>query len=519
MSMAETHSDDYRHAQIKELGLRTRLALKSAIPILALLLGGIAAYQLFTGRPGGVAEGLIAVGACIALATWRKAGSGLPLMPMIVLQHVLVYGLPLLVMQETISSYPVEFFTKAGVELLVFFLSLAAAWRMGIYLFPLARPICYGLHEFQKGGAEKLNRIGFGLIVFTFVYQVLDHTGILGMFLNMLPYGVFPIVWAVVSAAGSCGFFIVSLLLGGGRVSATGTVFFWVLLAANCMISASSFLLSSALIMVITVVIGLFWSRGRVPWFYVTIVLLLFSFLNIGKVVMRHRYWGEAGADQLPEFTLDEIPDHYVEWFGVSYDCVMGNDVKDYDEPAVSEDKPEEKQSLLERVNNMQNLLFVIDAMETHHIEPLHGETYTIIPKLLIPRFLWPDKPGTHEGQVLLNVHFGRQDLISTKSTFVAWGLLPEAYGNFGPIAGSLFLGTVLGLLCSWMEQYTANKLVISVEGFVTFTIFLGMANSFELVASVLVTAIEQSIIPIVMAAAPFARRIVVAPPIPPPEE
>jgi hypothetical protein len=89
--------------------------------------------------------------------------------------------------------------------------------------------------------------------------------------------------------------------------------------------------------------------------------------------------------------------------------------------------------------------------------------------------------------------------------------LLPEAYGNFGPIAGALILGAAMGLFFAWLERYTVDKLVISVEGFVAFTIFLGMANSFELVASVLVTSIEQSIIPIVAATAPFARRVVVA--------
>jgi len=516
MSAPQTPGSDYRHANIGELGTRAKSALKPAIPILGVLLGGETLYQIITSQPGGFAFGMISAGTCGALMVWRKSGAGLPLMPMIVLQHLIVYGLPLLVAQDTISVYATDILTKGGIELLIFLLTLAAAWRMGMQIFSVAPPVCYGLREFNRGtkGGGKLGRIGFALVFVTFLYQILERTKILDMFLSMLPSGVFPIVWALVSAAGTCGFFILSLLLGSGVLSATQKAAFWFLLASNCYIAASSFLLSAAVIMLITVMIGLFWSTGRMPWLYMTVVLAIFSYLNIGKVVMRERYWGESGADNIPEFTLSEMPDRYAEWFGASYDCLVGNNVQE-SATGIPSDQPESKQSLLERINNMQNMLYVIDAVETHHIELLYGKTYTIIPALLIPRFLWPDKPGTHEGQAILNVHFGRQDIISTTTTYIAWGLLPEAYGNFGPVFGSLFLGTVMGLIFAWIEQYTARKLVISVEGFVAFTVFLGMANSFELVASVLITSIEQAIIPIVAATAPFARRIVVGSPAP----
>jgi hypothetical protein len=509
MSAQKTQRADYRYAKMSELGTRARRALKPAIPALALLLGGVALYQISMGRPGGIALALIALGACISLAAWRASGKGLPLMPVIVLQHVIIYALPLVVMQETVSAYPQEYITQAGIELLIFFIALTVAWRMGMQLFPSFQPVCYGLQELKSGGTTKLARIGFGLIIILSAYQIFERTGILLMFLSMLPSGVFPIVWAVVSAAGTCGFFIGSLLLGGGSLSVTQKAVFWLLLAVNCYIESSSFLLSPAFIMIITVMIGLFWSTGRFPWIYFAVVLLVFSYLNIGKIAMRERHWGEAGADEIPQFSLAEMPGLYGEWFEASYECMVEGDPAQAGSANAAEEA-QGKQSLLERINNMQNLLFVIDAVKTHHIEPLGGKTYSIIPALLIPRFLWPDKPGTHEGQVMLNVHFGRQDVLSTTTTYVAWGLLPEAYGNFGAGVGAIFLGAVLGLVFAWVERYTADKLVISMEGFLAFTLFLAMANSFELVASVLVTSVEQAFIPIIAATAPFARRIVV---------
>jgi hypothetical protein len=131
---------------------------------------------------------------------------------------------------------------------------------------------------------------------------------------------------------------------------------------------------------------------------------------------------------------------------------------------------------------------------------------------LLVPRVLWPDKPRGHEGQVLLNVHFGRQDEDSTLTTYIAWGLLPEAYGNFGPIAGSIFLGGCLGFLFAWIENVSARKLIVSMEGFLLISALMNMMNSFEMVASILVTSTFQSMVVIVLASAPFVRRTVLKP-------
>jgi hypothetical protein len=117
---------------------------------------------------------------------------------------------------------------------------------------------------------------------------------------------------------------------------------------------------------------------------------------------------------------------------------------------------------------------------------------------------LWPDKPRAHEGQVQLNVHFGRQDLKSTFTTYVAWGLLPEAYGNFGSIWGGVILGLSLGLFFAWAEVVTAMKPLLSLEGLITFALFMELTVSFEMVASVLVTALFQSGVIIALACIPF---------------
>ena len=242
------------------------------------------------------------------------------------------------------------------------------------------------------------------------------------------------------------------------------------------------------------------------PWRYMTVVVLVLSFLNLGKFTMREQYWTQEG-EQAPQFTLGQMPRHYAEWFQASYDAIGPGSANS---TLLEERNQRSKaQSLLERINNLQNLLFVIDAMDAGHLPSLGGETYSLIPPLLVPRIFWPDKPRSHEGQVRLNVHFGRQDLNATFQTYIAWGLLPEAYGNFGPRAGAVFLGVCLGLLFAWLENFTARKLLLSLEGFIAFTVLLDMAASFEMVASVLVTTIFQSVILLIVVSVPFVERTI----------
>jgi hypothetical protein len=306
----------------------------------------------------------------------------------------------------------------------------------------------------------------------------------------------------------ACGFFLVSMIIGAKEASLAEKLIFWVLLIANGMISASDFLLASAAANFITVAIGFFWSSGRVPWRYLTVAMLALSFLNTGKTTMRERYWRTDEAEAI-HVSFVQLPALYAEWIQVSYNAVLENNSVSAFGAKDRNDKAGKNQTLLDRIDNLQNLLFVMDAVNTDHVSLLHGKTYSIIPPLLVPRVLWPDKPRTHEGQVMLNVHFGRQDLNSTLETYIAWGLLPEAYGNFGAFTGALCLGSFIGLLFAWIENLTARKLVVSMEGFLSLSLLMNLMNSFEMVASVLVTSIFQSFVIVILASLPFVHRTV----------
>lgn len=499
-----------RHAVIGELAGRVQAFLRnSALPIAVLLaLEGMHLY--FTGDPATSAYFLIVGGTLISLSVWTHLGIGLPIVPLLIIQQLIVYALPIVVRHDIIREYPVSLVTSAGLEVFVFDLALIGAWRVGMQIFTPGTSLSYALMGLEDREATKLLSLGFSLITVSTLHTILNYGGLLEDLYRLLPSGSISLINPLTTAASSCGFFLISIFIGKNSLSLGRTALFWLALAINILVSSAELLLSASTALFASVVIGLFWSTGRIPWRFLFVVLGFLSFFNLGKTAMRERYWAlDGNTSSAASAGLTGLPNRYAEWAQASVDTVVSADrIESSALTARRANARAGKQGLAERINNLQNLLFAIDAIENTHLPLLGGRTYSLIPPLLVPRILWPDKPRTHEGQVLLNVHFGRQDLYSTIRTYIAWGLLAEAYANYGAIFGSLILGLALGFFCSWLENITANKLLLSLEGFLSFTFVVAMANSYEMVASVLVTTIFQGITIVILACAPFVERL-----------
>jgi hypothetical protein len=507
MRAAETANPIDRYTEIGELSMKVRSAVRRIMVPLTVLLAMESAYLAIMDRPGATAFFLMAVGTIGALYVWSQTGIGLPLMPVMAIQSLFIYGVPIAAGHENILTYPPKFVFQASIEVLVFCIAMSVSWYMAMKMLHPSPPVSHAMNEFNREGVKGWGRLGFGMIVATTGFEVLRGVGFLDAVFSALPSGMDAMINTLISVLSACGFLLVSMIVGANEASTFEKVIFWLLLIANSMIASMDFILASAAANLITVAIGLFWSSGRMPLGYLTVALLSLSFLNTGKTNMRARYW-ENDYAPATLVTFQQLPAVFLEWVEVSYNAVLENNVgKQQGLAGVAEAK--KNQTLLDRIDNLQNLLFVIDATETEHISLLGGSTYSLIPPLLVPRVLWPDKPRSHEGQIMLNVHYGRQDIESTFVTYIAWGLLPEAYGNFGPIAGASILGIFLGVFFALVENLTARKLVMSMEGFLCFSLLMNLMNSFEMVASVLVTSTFQSMVIIVLASMPFVRRTV----------
>ena len=432
----------------------------------------------------------IGLAAIAAIFCWfGGAHKGLPFMAVFVIQQAAVYLMPLFVENQSLEGYPPGVVSTSAASSALFLLLLPAGWYWGIRTMR-SKPSRWNLTiGGRDGGRAKAMAIALTLLSIGFVFQLISFTG--GIF-SMLPggaEGLFPLLRTCAAACSTLG-----ALLGGYAVGSRGgtsrSTSYWLLLAGIAVFSIAGVLLSAVTALAVGATIGLALGGRRMPWLFLGTTLGLMGFLNLGKFTMRERYWNEGNSTGM---TLIQLPGFYAEWAAASVEKINAGQAAAEGQVVAEEDKG---QSLLDRINNYQNMVFVVNAQRTLGMRPMWGETYALIPPLFVPRILWPGKPRTHEGQVRLNLHYGRQiSLEQTEKTYIAWGLLPEAVGNFGVWLGPAILGPVLGFLFGLLEAWSRRKRLFSIEGLIGLSLLLAVLVSFEMAASVFLTSAFQMVV------------------------
>lgn len=437
---------------------------------------------------------VISAAALVPLWFWSTQDKkGVPILPTFVVQQLLVYLMPILVQNASIQGYSSNVMNSSAMSVGLFFLVLPLGWKTGREMVT-SHPSRWILNFQGRGGTGAMTlRIALIFLGFNVAFEVLSKLGMMGW----IPTGLMPVVRATLAALAAFGAFLGGFVIANRRGS-RGKMWFWLVFYVLLLLTASGLLLSGVTLMVVAGGIGLGLGCARMPWIFMITVSAILSFLNVGKFEMRAKYWGENAVGT----SLTGIPSLYAEWAQISFER-LGN--RRELESGSSNTVEVKGQSLLERMNNLQNMTFVVNAQQKLKAEPLWGKTYALIPPLFIPRFLWEDKPRTHEGQILLNLHYGRQCSVEdTEKTYIAWGLLPEAVGNFGTTGGPLFLGLVIGLLFGMLESWSARKRLFSIEGFVIIGLLMQTLVSFEMVASVFLTSTFQMILVLAVGASMF---------------
>jgi len=291
---------------------------------------------------------------------------------------------------------------------------------------------------------------------------------------------------SIINAAARTGsvisLFILSYQYGSGGLNRVLAAVVGAFLFLGIIASMASLFMGGAISLIAVAIAGYSLGKRRFPWVLLLLLFPILSVLHAGKGDMRVKYWGEARAVNTVTFT--EYPAFFMEWF----DFGLADFEKD---EATRAAKRANQQSLLERSSLIQIFLTV------HHLAPdsvdyLSGETYKHIPMMLIPRFLYPDKPVAHEGQRLLNTHFLLQNEEQVIQTYIAWGLMNEAYANFG-FWGLPPMGVIIALFFSWVARSCASVPLLSFRGLVG-ALTLGFAIQAEMAAAVWVTSYAQSI-------------------------
>jgi hypothetical protein len=130
----------------------------------------------------------------------------------------------------------------------------------------------------------------------------------------------------------------------------------------------------------------------------------------------------------------------------------------------------------------------------------MEGETYALLPSMLMPRFLEPEKTISQAGLNMLSVRYGLQTQEATSSTTIGWGLVAEAYANYGTTA-VLVVGAFFGALCGALTRLSIGAPPLSLPMLVTIAGTLALVTV-EDDLSYLLTTLTQTVASVLLFAA-----------------
>jgi len=421
---------------------------------------------------------MIVASALLPAYLWASGRSrGLPVFPLHALAFVWTYALPLVAGQEEIALYETDEIVFAAITVSLYAIAGTIAWYIASRL-----------------GRDRARYLvlpegrGYALLVGSLLVGGVFIMLIFGGLLQFEP-GVFGILRSSIIAFASIAFFVLSVRMGRGELVRGQKALFVAAASFFIIMQMSNFFLIGSIISVASALIGYTVGRRRVPWIAIVAALAIFGFLHAGKGEMRERYW-TAGGNTVPPI---ELPIVFAEWIGAGM------------RELTSAETGLGHQPIYERVSLMHLLLFVQRA-SPDQVPYLDGATYAIIPRLLVPRIIDPDKPDSHQGTAMLNVEYGIQSQQDTETTVIGWGLLNEGFANFG-LGGVVGLGFLIGLVFGVVGSLTAGAPIMSFENLVGVT-FAAMAIQSEFTMAVFATALFQSLVALTLLLPFLTRRV-----------
>jgi hypothetical protein len=419
-----------------------------------------------------IGTSLMAFSSLLPSYLWcSKKALGLPIFPLFTLTYLWTYALQPLTNDTLSLSYSQDRQLFASLTVTVFLSVATIIWYQFVNSAPA--PLKY-YRAFSSQKAEPFFLLS--LVVGNFFTM-----SSLGGW-SSLDGGLFSIIRAIVLATNGLAIFVLAYNWGNRKLAQTKIVWFVILLVINAIANAVSLVLVASISAFLLATIAFVFGRRQIPWLIIVIALISFGYLNVGKAEMRTKYWNMQPTHYVQPW---EYPSWFSEWIGYSLNYLNA--------PPLAQ--IEEKEAPLKR-SSLIHLLLMVQDKSPREIPYLSGQTYAIIPQLLMPRFLNANKVTSHEGTHLLNIHYGLQNRQDTERTTIGWGLLNESYANFG-FLGCLGLAIAFGYGYGAVTRWSMNTPILSAR-FLFATILISFAFQTEFSAGVYVSALFQSAIPLV---------------------
>lgn len=378
----------------------------------------------------------IAIAALFPIYLWCAGiAKGMPIFPTLALAFIFSHALPFATSHPTVAEYLSEEKVYAALTTVIFLLVSTAVW------FPFVRSAPLPPRQYRAFSLVSGETFFLATIAVKAIYEIAFHTG--WVWQLGLSTGILSVVrtFAGISLLGS---FVLCYRTGTGELSRSKRLWLVVLLSLNVIVQLAGLYLSPAFYTGAIAIAGYTIGSGRFPWRFTLVFVVLVLFLNLGKAEMREQYWrGEQGIDVRP---WSYVP----EWISYSWSRLQAPDTSPDLEVASEENNW--WQDSFNRVSVIHQLLLIQSRTHALGQPHLNGLSYAIVPRMLVPRILNPNKIRTGEGNHLLTIYYGLGSYQHTLVVSIGWGLLQEAYANFG-LFGSAGIAVFLGLTYGWVTR------------------------------------------------------------------
>lgn len=390
---------------------------------------------------------------------------GLPIYPLHAFSFSWAYALPLINAHEVVFQYSDNL--RLGVALMMagYLLLGNWVWRKLSSTVPARRRYFIGFGQHLSGTVLNLF-LWLGLL-----YKVSEAAGWLYVLGN-----VGSVVRAVAGALMVMSVFALGYQFGSGKMKRRGRIVYVGVVSACIVVACSTLFLIDGLMLWAAAVGGYFFGGRRIPWGALVVAGLVFSLLHLGKEGMREVYWRDSRAMVVTPADYVEI---YSQWVTFGIERLDRED--QYRETS--------SRSLFERASVMHMLLLAVDRTP-ERLDYMFGSTYALIPLILVPRLLMPDKPNSLEANSRLSVRYGLQVRGATEHTSIAWGMPAEAYINFG-VLGVFALALVLSSFYSMVAVQAKALPITSVRVMFAFLVTFTALNT-EYISTVFVSVLFQ---------------------------
>ena len=388
------------------------------------------------------------VGAALPSLLWaRRTDSRFPVFEVFMLTGINTYAIPLLGGHEQLSRYSEDTITGSAFCILLF--QIVANL---VYANTSARPKRSPTWTQEVISRDITDYLGYGMALTTI------YTALIG-FTDWIPSDINSILRAACYGVGIVSTFIQSRMWGQGTLPHYRKGIFILQLALQIIFSWAALFLIGGISILVLGLLGYISGGKKIPIFAIVVVLPIVGILHNGKSIMRDKYW--EGRNPMP--TITELPAFYSEW--ISYGL----------QPSEDQNTRRETTKLLDRTSLFHVMCLVVS--ETPNPRPyLDGETYSYVPGQFIPSFFWKGKPPAHVATNTLSVYYGLQLSEDTAKTTIAFGLITEAYANFGLFGVGLLAG-LFAFCFRKFGDWSAHSPILSYPGLVLIVL---MAWSFQ---------------------------------------